>query len=659
MIIDQIAICDFRSYAGLHEIPLTPRIRYGAERPVVLFGGLNGTGKTTILLAVKLALYGRQGLGLGTSKSEYEKFIGSCIHTPQAALVKPNSAYVALDFTYGKLGKKTSYRIRRDWYLSGSKFEETLRLYEDGIELKSLRGDECQGFLNELIPVGVSELFFFDGEKIAELAEDDTGGALGDAIRRLLGLDLVDRLRTDLRVYALKYGKEGSTEAVREEIENLEADLGAYKKEIEERGQRLRETQDELSRKEAERDRAEIRLTELGGEWGQSREGRKARARELSISHKRLQIELRTAVAGVFPLALASPVLQSSLEDTASILEALQVETTNDALKIFANAVSKEADVDAASINRILSRHLRPTVQTQPLIDVSLRELAELEHTMSIAAPSAKKRISEISASLSKVSTELDDITLQINRAPDEETLKAELDTYTTLSDEVATITSEFNLQQRELKLVYQQAIECARALRKANERSMDQKELEAPLAYAAKARSLLKEFGQINAERKVKQLELEFTEAFRRLARKEDIAITAKIDPIKFTVSLIDSDGRSINKSLLSAGEKQIYAIAMLEALARTSGRRLPVIIDTPLGRLDSKHRANLVEHYFPRASHQVVLLSTDTEVDEPFYRALSPQTSHAFEIVFDEQEKSSFLREGYFWRQSLREAV
>ena len=66
------------------------------------------------------------------------------------------------------------------------------------------------------------------------------------------------------------------------------------------------------------------------------------------------------------------------------------------------------------------------------------------------------------------------------------------------------------------------------------------------------------------------------------------------------------------------------------------------------------------MVDHYFPRASHQVVLLSTDTEVDEPFYKSLSPNISHVYEIQFDEDEKASTLREGYFWRQaSYKEAI
>ena len=93
-----------------------------------------------------------------------------------------------------------------------------------------------------------------------------------------------------------------------------------------------------------------------------------------------------------------------------------------------------------------------------------------------------------------------------------------------------------------------------------------------------------------------------------------------------------------------------------MLDALARTSGRRLPVVIDTPLGRLDSQHRSNLVTNYFPRASHQVILLSTDVEVDQAFFRALSPQVSHAFEIRYDAEQQASRILKGYFWRPHAR---
>lgn len=108
-----------------------------------------------------------------------------------------------------------------------------------------------------------------------------------------------------------------------------------------------------------------------------------------------------------------------------------------------------------------------------------------------------------------------------------------------------------------------------------------------------------------------------------------------------------------------MSAGEKQIYAISILEALGKTSGRKLPIIIDTPLGRLDSHHRDKLVENYFPTASHQVVILSTDTEIDKDYIRLIEDDIAKTYEICFDGKSKSSHIKQGYFWKQVIQEAV
>ena len=115
--------------------------------------------------------------------------------------------------------------------------------------------------------------------------------------------------------------------------------------------------------------------------------------------------------------------------------------------------------------------------------------------------------------------------------------------------------------------------------------------------------------------------------------------------------MTLVSREGRYIPKAQLSAGEKQIYAIALLWALRAVAARPLPIIIDTPLGRLDSNHRQNLVEHYFPNASHQVIVLSTDTEIDETYFRELEPFISHAYHLVYDEGSESTHAEEGYFW--------
>ena len=118
--------------------------------------------------------------------------------------------------------------------------------------------------------------------------------------------------------------------------------------------------------------------------------------------------------------------------------------------------------------------------------------------------------------------------------------------------------------------------------------------------------------------------------------------------------MGLIDEHSQTIQQYELSAGEQQLYAIAMLWALRQVSGRPLPIMIDTPLGRLDSNHRRRLIERYFPHASHQVVMFSTDTEVDETFYEALQPVVSRAYHLDFDETERMTEIREGYFWHST-----
>ena len=98
------------------------------------------------------------------------------------------------------------------------------------------------------------------------------------------------------------------------------------------------------------------------------------------------------------------------------------------------------------------------------------------------------------------------------------------------------------------------------------------------------------------------------------------------------------------------SAGEKQIYAIALLWALARTSARPLPMIIDTPLARLDADHRTNLIRSYFPHASHQVVLLSTDKELDHRLATAIRSSVSHSYRLDYDVSRRRTVVTPGYF---------
>jgi DNA sulfur modification protein DndD len=119
----------------------------------------------------------------------------------------------------------------------------------------------------------------------------------------------------------------------------------------------------------------------------------------------------------------------------------------------------------------------------------------------------------------------------------------------------------------------------------------------------------------------------------------------------------LVDKARRDVPKNTLSAGEKQIYAVAVLWALARTSGRVLPMIVDTPLARLDSDHRTAIIQRYFTSASHQVIVLSTDTEVDHTLLELLGQSVSHTFQLEYDAALGRTTVGRGYFGQSGERE--
>ena len=169
----------------------------------------------------------------------------------------------------------------------------------------------------------------------------------------------------------------------------------------------------------------------------------------------------------------------------------------------------------------------------------------------------------------------------------------------------------------------------------------------------AERTRQTMQAFLRRVTEHRIDRLSLLITELFRYLLRKQTLVERILIDPGTFALTLYDGSGQALPRQRLSEGEKQIFAVAMLWGLARASARPLPAVIDTPMARLDAVHRQNLVERYFPNASHQVVLFSTDTEVDRHYYQALQPHIARAYHLNYDEAGKATVGAEGYFWKE------
>jgi len=222
MILESLKVINFRVFKGTHEFSLAPEARDGQHPPIILFGGLNGAGKTTTLTAIRLALYGRQSLGIGTTIKDYHQFLAGSVHNSKITGIKANNASVELVFSYANLGVISHYHVKRSWTDTGSKVTESLKISQDGRSIHNLSYEQAQGFLNELIPIGVSDLFFFDGEKIAQLAEDTEGNALGESVKKLIGLDLIEKLIADINIFIRKQNKQQLSDDIKSQINTLE-----------------------------------------------------------------------------------------------------------------------------------------------------------------------------------------------------------------------------------------------------------------------------------------------------------------------------------------------------------------------------------------------------------------------------------------------------
>ena len=661
MIIEEITVNNFRVFSGEHSFDLSPRVKYNKKRPIILFGGLNGAGKTTTLTAVRLALYGKQSLGANISQNQYGDYLKNFIHRPKGKGVTPNASSIKLTFSYASMGVINHYTVSRSWEVRGKKVIEALSIHENGTLLAELNSEQCQGFLNELIPIGVSDLFFFDGEKIAELAEDTKGGSLGDSVKKLLGLDLIETLDADLGILLRNESKKSSTAETQKRIEQLEKELKA----IEDKADK------ELSLYEQEKpieleatnkiSKLEAELSSKGGAWADTRESEIKKQATLAEEKRNIEESVRELLTGSYPLSLASDFVTKTLSQLRNESELKRqshtAEIVSKKLKSLNAALGKALSKDDAkkayqAVIDAFESLLDVDDSTTIIHDISDSMLTNIESIVAEAISSQKESLKKLSKRLENINEELDKAGKNIARAPEEAQIKPLMDDISREYERRAASVSKQILHIDNYKRYLREALNTARQLEKESASVSSEIENTRVLTYASRAKELLKDFKTAIAARKVKELESEFLTSFSRLARKEDIHLQASIDPIKFTVKLLGHDGNEIEKDELSAGEKQIYAISILEALARTSGRRLPIIIDTPLGRLDSVHRTKLINNYFPTASHQVIILSTDTEVDEEFYTELSPSISHAFSLDYDPKTGATNATEGYFWR-------
>ncbi|WP_306058583.1 DNA sulfur modification protein DndD [Natronococcus wangiae] len=661
MKLTRVTITDYGPYGG--ENPFN--LQTTDDQPIVLFGGKNGTGKTSFFTAVQLCLHGQSAFGSRTSRSEYEDHLRDYLHESNGH--QATEATITVEFEYGSFGSTDHYTVTRNWRDRGKSIVEDLTIKRNGSQLSDLEKDQWEDFLKELIPPGMSELFFFDGEKIQQLATAiENGDDFQDSLHSLLGLDLVDRLDTDLQIYLTNKLDESGHEDLAAEIEELEQEIEEYQDEQTQVEDRLADKTARLEEIETEIEQLERKLSQEGGGFAAKRDEHQERRAELNAMIESLEEDIRDLVRGSYPFALAPDLctevvdrLEMESKATAEITAQNRVVTELDELAV-KDAIWDDLDVPAdksGDIIRTLQSELFDRLADDLPDEIHLaREFSERQRQemYTIADRSLSEvpdELREITDELERATRERQEIEDKLSRAPEQSVLSPLIKEINELNEERGELKTEIEQHRERLEELENYIGRMKQERENKIDRYEDLDDVSDRADLAQDVRSVVQDYQDKLAQRKLERLESVLTDYYLALSNKSAFYDRVNIDPDEITIRIKTVGGEFKNQSQLSAGERQIFATAMLWALADISDRPLPFMIDTPLGRLDQEHRENLVRNFFPDASHQVLLFSTNTEITQEYYDILEEDIAAEYHLIYDEKMGQTHVEPGYFW--------
>ena len=660
----ELVLKNFGPYAGIQTINLRPE-KDGNPCPVILFGGMNGGGKTTLMDAIRLALYGSRAQCSTRGNLSYNDFINQCVNRHTSPL---EDTRVELTFEQVQDDQLTQFKIVRYWKKPDIKDTLSILIYSEIV--KDWWSDKAitntwDEYIETLLPVGISNLFLFDGEQVKELAELETPPEfVVGAIKSLLGLELAERLAVDLEILAGRKRKEIAGKKDLAALEKIEATF----QEISNKKQFATEEQaslkNKLEKSQTNQQKASDKFIYQGGKIAGDRSQLDSQLNDYKDRADKTRQSLMELASNTLPLALISPLLSAAKTQAENEASQQQAKIAQNVIKQRSDRLLNyiaEISLDAQQLDKIQDfirqedRELEQQAgtDTPPWIDANNDNIQQLQNLLGYEIKAQQNLAAKQIAEITHIETEIDFTDRQLAAAASPEAYEKLESEVRNAQKAVAIAAAALESADRRIDELDKELAKTQKQLESYSSEYITIRNSQHVIASIAKAQNTLKLFKEKLTLKKLNKLEIEITDCFRYLLHKSDLVHRVAIDTDTFSLSIYDPEGKLVPKHRLSAGEKQLLAIAFLWGLARVSGRQLPVAIDTPLGRLDSSHRNNLVERYFPSASHQVILLSTDTEIRQAEYDKLQEleAIAHSYLLNYDSTKRQTTVEPGYFW--------
>ena len=622
MILKNVILHNYTAFEGTQEINLTPT--EDSEQNITLIGAMNGSGKTSLLEAVKLCLYGERGSSL-LSKSESE---ASFINKKFNYNARKRDKQMSIELTFGDVPIPNPHeiKIRRDWFFDTvtGRYENSsaMTIYKDGKVLELVARDQWQDFINEKIPPGVSDFFFFDGEKIQQLADDSTDReSLKESIRYLLGLKIIGNLEVDLSKHIDDIRRD-SDKVTDSQLRELETDEARFDEKIKENREELAEIQNQLYGLYEDETRLEKEIRRVTGIGTNNRSQLELEVADTESQKRKANEDIVKLASDILPFAISGRLCDELREQILAEEGFRQWEAAKTKVhpqlnkivhRVFWDETVNRIKPDLSPFQRVyyaklLTEEWEALFMPKPedAADEAIHELSPKDErfvlgTLDKVSKEIIGNLKDLLTIRERASRRSQDASRELRSLPEDDShvgqmvadFKSKSELKRTLNEKTGKLEDEISRFGRELKSVQEKIVNL-------KDKLVGAKKVQTQVELARKIRVTVQNYEKQLQKRKLSELERYTTEMYHRLARKHDFVGEVKIDLQTFDVAIHDPHGNIKEKRSLSAGEKQIYAIALLWGLAKSSDVELPIIIDTPFARLDSEHRTNIAKHYF-----------------------------------------------------------
>lgn len=656
MWISRLELINFKSYQ--HQVFEFPSPNQGKN--VILIGGMNGYGKTTILEALYLGLYGKDSiihLARAGIKGDvgYPVFLERALHG-HALKTKRDTMSVMVQIN---TNDHEGFQVTRKWFFSpkGDWRDEEILIYDtrDGIRTQPRNADQIEEILDQyFVPAHLAPFFFFDGEEVKRLADHNRVEQIKMGMEGLLGVVLLRKLETRLQQYQANKSQ-GVPKVDEEKHRQLLEELTQHEQLLEESQHKKITANEELDILKTERSNLMHRIMALGGGGGDI-----ANARDIVEELTRAEIDLKKCQDDLEQV-LGSRLSFHLISQEIRTAYTSQLKAEEERIKWDTRKNSLEPDKekfvscffaeDAPAFNPDLTSAQHATVTHRletaweglfyPLPDGCAEEIVH-----SYIHGAKRQQVVGMMENLSIGAQDILDLLERRDKLHEKiRNLRNRLakiegidrdGTLAVLNTEVSAIHGKIDQKQHEVGSIEKQVstlqttINNERAnYHREHEKFLKANPVKSDVARAERVCKLIVDLVPSLYALKTERLAYAMTTVFQQLSHKKQVARIEIDETGKSRLISFEGDEIMFDKS---AGEDQLFATSLLAGLAEISGIKAPLVVDTPLARLDSNHRKNILNYWISDKSRQVFLLSQDKEIDAHVYNELQDSLAQSY---------------------------